>query len=60
MDTTTFLLHAAAAGLIGAPIGLERLWPLLHTAGLRMEKLMALVNDETSGSAVSWERSPPA
>jgi putative Mg2+ transporter-C (MgtC) family protein len=41
MDTTSFLLHAAAAGLMGAVIGLERQWRLLHTAGLRTNALVA-------------------
>src|SRR5437660_8165657 len=42
MDTTTFCLHAAAAALMGAAIGLERQWHLLHTVGLRTNALVAL------------------
>jgi putative Mg2+ transporter-C (MgtC) family protein len=40
MDTPTFLWHAAAAGLMGTAIGLERQWGL-HTAGLRTNALVA-------------------
>jgi putative Mg2+ transporter-C (MgtC) family protein len=40
MDPLTFLLHAAAAALMGTAIGLERQWGQ-HTAGLRTNALVA-------------------
>jgi putative Mg2+ transporter-C (MgtC) family protein len=45
MDITSFCLHAAAAGLMGAAIGLERQWHLLHTVGLRTNALVAFGAD---------------
>jgi putative Mg2+ transporter-C (MgtC) family protein len=45
MDLTSFCLHAAAAALMGAAIGLERQWHLLHTVGLRTNALVALGAD---------------
>ena len=40
MSTSAFLLHAAAAALMGTAIGLERQWGQ-HTAGLRTNALVA-------------------
>jgi putative Mg2+ transporter-C (MgtC) family protein len=41
MDLVTFCWQAGAAALMGAAIGLERQWHLLHTIGLRTNALVA-------------------
>jgi putative Mg2+ transporter-C (MgtC) family protein len=45
MDITSFCLHATAAAVMGAAIGLERQWHLLHSVGLRTNALVALGAD---------------